>query len=71
MGDFWHMIYQEDTRQIVNLTNSSELSRGKTVEYWPTEFDEPMECNSLSIALIGDDEVHGFMYREFAITNTQ
>ena len=35
VDDFWHMMYQENTRIIIMVTNEIEKSKIKCVRYWP------------------------------------
>eukprot|EP00121_Abeoforma_whisleri_P015041 Awhi_evm1s13868 len=42
IGDFWQMVYENDSKIIINTTALVEKERNKSVLYWPTSCRDPL-----------------------------
>ncbi|XP_044729412.1 phosphatidylinositol phosphatase PTPRQ [Chrysoperla carnea] len=45
IDDFWQMVYENDVKQIVMVTNLTEKGKSKCYKYYPEELD-PVTCNN-------------------------
>ncbi|MCL4135009.1 UNVERIFIED_CONTAM: hypothetical protein GTU68_036797, partial [Idotea baltica] len=69
-GDFWHMVWEQQSTLVVMLTTVVEQGRMKCHRYWPRIY-ESVEYNSMKITCTKEQETPGFAFREFTLTNTQ
>jgi len=66
-GDFWQMVWQEETRVIVMTTKETERDRPKCVKYWPG-VDETETFGPFVIKSIREVSSHGYVLREFLVS---
>ncbi|KAJ1723528.1 Tyrosine-protein phosphatase non-receptor type 3 [Coemansia erecta] len=51
VGDFWRMVWEQEARAVVMLTNPVEALRSKCAEYWPLQVGESKKWGELVVAL--------------------
>jgi len=66
-GDFWQMVWQEETRVIVMTTKETERDKPKCVKYWP-DLNETDKFGPFSIKTISEEQFHGYVLREFVVS---
>jgi len=66
VDDFWHMVYQENSRIIIMVTNEIEKAKIKCVRYWPdyglTSLVDGRELTNVNETSTGD-----YVIREFEL----
>ncbi|XP_069126513.1 receptor-type tyrosine-protein phosphatase T-like [Argopecten irradians] len=70
IDDFWRMIWQERTEEIVMLTELQENEKVKCVQYWPGE-NEKMSVGNLIITTEYEFHFPVYKLRTFCITDAQ
>ena len=63
VDDFWHMVWQQDSRVIVMLTKTIEGGREKCAQYWPEALNETLKFGFLRVTLVQQDESEHFITR--------
>lgn len=66
VDDFWHMVYQENTRIIIMVTNEIEKSKIKCVRYWP-EPGMSITANGKIIFNAGQTSTRDYMVRQLEV----
>ncbi|KAL2749537.1 tyrosine-protein phosphatase corkscrew isoform X1 [Vespula maculifrons] len=66
IGDFWHMVYQENTRVIVMTTKEMERGKNKCARYWPeegeiAEYGGTWKVHALSCTVTADYTLREFL----------
>ncbi|KAJ2782271.1 Tyrosine-protein phosphatase non-receptor type 3 [Coemansia interrupta] len=51
VGDFWRMVWEQDAKAIVMLTNTVEALRSKCAEYWPVQVGEEKKWGDMAVRL--------------------
>ncbi|KAI8365204.1 protein-tyrosine phosphatase-like protein [Radiomyces spectabilis] len=51
-GDFWSVVWQQNSRVIVMLTKQEEMNRIKCHQYWPSTVDQSETYGSVRVTLI-------------------
>ncbi|XP_052064146.1 receptor-type tyrosine-protein phosphatase mu-like [Mytilus californianus] len=64
--DFWAMIWQNNTRKIIMLTNLMEVAKVKCDKYWP-EGGKPMALGNLILTLQSEKERAAYVTREISV----
>ncbi|KAJ2707829.1 hypothetical protein FB645_000391 [Coemansia sp. IMI 203386] len=54
VGDFWHMVWEQNTRGIVMLANPVEGLRPKCAIYWPKTISATMHLGDIQVTLIDE-----------------
>ncbi|XP_034310566.2 receptor-type tyrosine-protein phosphatase epsilon isoform X1 [Magallana gigas] len=70
LADFWRMIWQENVRCIVMLTNLIENGKNKCTQYWP-ENDSPFEVGPCKMQLLEETTYAFYTLRKFTVLNTK
>lgn len=68
LADFWLMIWQEDVKQVIMLTNLMEGIKWKCVQYWPN-LQTTMECGSFTIQLLDEKQYAFYIVRKLEVNN--
>ena len=68
--DFWRMVWQEDARVIVMITNEVERGRNKCARYWPNP-EEPTEQGALRLVNAGETFNPNYILRHFLVTHSE
>jgi protein tyrosine phosphatase len=66
MGDFWRMVWEQQSNTIVMLTKLEERSRLKCDQYWPTKGTEVYD-NCMQVSLVDFTELATYSIRTFII----
>jgi len=69
-GDFWQMVWEQQSTLIVMLTTILERGRVKCHQYWP-ELYETTEYGLLQVTCHKEQEGPSFAFREFTLINTE
>jgi len=65
--DFWRMVWEQDVRILVMLTNLEEQGKSKAHLYWPTHGSKTYGNVTVSIVSVDNDEDHDWCLRKFNI----
>ena len=65
-GDFWRMIWEQNTSSIVMMTKLEERSRLKCDQYWPSKGSE-VYGNTMQVTLVDFTELSTYSIRTFVI----
>nr|XP_034320791.1 uncharacterized protein LOC105332872 isoform X4 [Crassostrea gigas] len=68
LADFWLMIWQEDVKQVIMLTNLMEGIKWKCVQYWPS-IQTTMACGSFTIQLLDEKQYAFYNVRKLEVNN--
>ncbi|XP_029664914.1 tyrosine-protein phosphatase non-receptor type 11 isoform X1 [Formica exsecta] len=69
--DFWHMVYQENTRVIVMTTKEVERAKNKCARYWPEEGEVAEYGNEWKVCAISQTSTADYTLREFLLQGTK
>uniref|UniRef100_A0A1X7TRY6 protein-tyrosine-phosphatase n=1 Tax=Amphimedon queenslandica TaxID=400682 RepID=A0A1X7TRY6_AMPQE len=67
VGDFWHMIWQENSRVIVMITKEMERNREKCYRYWPSTIDDEMIYGEVNVKLVAEKGQFQYILRQFRV----
>nr|XP_039263207.1 receptor-type tyrosine-protein phosphatase beta-like [Styela clava] len=66
--DFWRMVWEHNTRNIIMLTQTVEKGKIKCYQYWPSD-NEPIMSGDLTIQMTSESMLPEWTIREFKITH--
>lgn len=69
--DFYHMVYQENTRVIVMTTKEIERGKNKCARYWPEEGETAEYGNEWKVRAISRTSTADYTLREFLLQGTK
>lgn len=69
--DFWHMVYQENTRVIVMTTKEIERGKNKCARYWPEENEVSEYGNEWKVRAMSQTSTSDYTLREFLLQGTK
>ncbi|KAI9565228.1 putative tyrosine-protein phosphatase non-receptor type 11 isoform X1 [Daphnia sinensis] len=67
VNDFWHMVWQENSRVIVMTTKEIERGKSKCARYWPEE-NQTKEFGKVVLKCVSDSLRADYTLREFLAT---
>lgn len=67
IGDFWHMVYQENTRVIVMTTKEMERGKNKCARYWPEKGEIAEYGGTWKVHALSCTETADYTLREFLL----
>ena len=70
VGDFWRMLWENESCIVVMLTKLRELNREKSFEYWPSE-PPAVAVDNLTIEAIAEYNMSHYTLREFKIMDNK
>ncbi|KAM9436508.1 receptor-type tyrosine-protein phosphatase H-like [Clarias gariepinus] len=68
VNDFWRMVWEQKSSNIVMLTNCTEGGRIKCEQYWPTD-DMPWLYGNLRVSVQSEQKESFWTRREFLVRN--
>ncbi|XP_031785909.1 tyrosine-protein phosphatase corkscrew isoform X1 [Nasonia vitripennis] len=71
IADFWHMVYQENTRVIVMTTKEMERGKNKCARYWPEEGEVSEYGGEWKVRALGRTSTADYTLREFLLQGTK
>lgn len=66
VDDYWHMVYQENSRIIIMVTNEVEKAKIKCVRYWP-DYGLTIIVDGREVTNVGETSTGDFIIREFEL----
>ncbi|XP_056132483.1 receptor-type tyrosine-protein phosphatase C [Lampris incognitus] len=69
IGDFWRMIWEQQSAIIVMVTRCEEGNRVKCAQYWPSPEQEVDIFEEFVVKLKGEDHCPDYIIRHLSITN--
>ncbi|XP_043465171.1 tyrosine-protein phosphatase corkscrew-like isoform X1 [Leptopilina heterotoma] len=69
--DFWHMVYQENTRVIVMTTKEIERGKNKCARYWPEEGEVSEYGGEWKVRALGRNSTADYTLREFLLQGSK
>ncbi|OCT69782.1 tyrosine-protein phosphatase non-receptor type 6 [Xenopus laevis] len=70
-GDFWEMVWQENSRVIVMTTKEIEKGRTKCVPYWPDVGTNRKEFGRFSVELVSERDTKEYKVRLLRVSLTE
>ncbi|KAM4628865.1 receptor-type tyrosine-protein phosphatase C isoform 2-T2 [Polymixia lowei] len=69
VGDFWRMIWEQQSSIIVMVTRCEEGNRPKCAQYWPSPVGEAEIFEEFVVKLNGEDNCPDYIIRHLSLTN--
>ncbi|XP_040589992.1 receptor-type tyrosine-protein phosphatase H [Mesocricetus auratus] len=66
VGDFWRMVWEQQSRTLVMLTNCMESGRVKCEHYWPLD-SQPCTHGQLQVTLVNEDVKENWAVRDLQL----
>ncbi|XP_054444126.1 receptor-type tyrosine-protein phosphatase H [Pteronotus mesoamericanus] len=70
VGDFWRLVWEQQSRTLVMLTNCVEFGRVKCEHYWPLDA-KPCTHGHLQVALKGEKVTENWTVRDLKLRHTE
>ncbi|XP_070257923.1 receptor-type tyrosine-protein phosphatase H isoform X3 [Myotis yumanensis] len=70
VGDFWRLVWEQQSHTLVMLTNCMELGRVKCEHYWPLDA-QPCTHGHLQVTLEGEKVMENWTVRDLKLRHTQ
>ncbi|XP_076986871.1 receptor-type tyrosine-protein phosphatase H [Tamandua tetradactyla] len=70
VGDFWRLVWEQQSRSLVMLTNCVESSQVKCELYWPLD-TQPCTHGCLQVELVGEDVQEYWTVRNLQLLHTE
>ncbi|KAA0202972.1 hypothetical protein HAZT_HAZT005572 [Hyalella azteca] len=67
--DFWHMVWQEQVKIIVMLTDCYEGREAKCATYWPEDVKSSFMAEKYIVTLLAEDEGSDYTQRKLLLQN--
>ncbi|KAM6154486.1 receptor-type tyrosine-protein phosphatase H [Erethizon dorsatum] len=68
--DFWRLVWEQQSRTIVMLTNCLESGRIKCEHYWPVD-TQPCIHGHLQVALVGEEVMENWVVRDLQLLHIE
>ncbi|KAL4617845.1 receptor-type tyrosine-protein phosphatase H [Arapaima gigas] len=68
VNDFWRMIWEQNVKAVVMVTNCTEGGRAKCEQYWPLDYT-PCTYGELGVLVTSEQKYKNWIVREFKVTN--
>ncbi|PVD22956.1 hypothetical protein C0Q70_16216 [Pomacea canaliculata] len=68
LQDVWRMVWRENSKTLIMLTNLTETGKKKCEQYWPDEEEGCRQYGPISVQLLDTDELPDFTIRTFLLT---
>ncbi|XP_017748083.1 PREDICTED: receptor-type tyrosine-protein phosphatase H isoform X2 [Rhinopithecus bieti] len=66
VGDFWRLVWEQQSHTLVMLTNCMEAGRVKCEHYWPLD-SQPCTHGHLQVTLVGEEVMENWTVRELQL----
>ncbi|KAF6288898.1 protein tyrosine phosphatase receptor type H [Rhinolophus ferrumequinum] len=70
VGDFWRLVWEQQSHTLVMLTNCTEFGRVKCEHYWPLDA-QPCTYGHLQVTLEGEKAMENWTIRDLQLWHTQ
>uniref|UniRef100_A0A8C9PHZ1 Receptor-type tyrosine-protein phosphatase H n=1 Tax=Spermophilus dauricus TaxID=99837 RepID=A0A8C9PHZ1_SPEDA len=70
VGDFWRMVWEQQSHTLVMLTNCMESGRVKCEHYWPLDA-QPCTHGDLQVALVGEEVMENWTVRDLQLLHME
>ncbi|KAG8520594.1 Receptor-type tyrosine-protein phosphatase H [Galemys pyrenaicus] len=70
VGDFWRLVWEQQSRTLVMLANCMETGRVKCEHYWPLD-TKPCTHGSLQVTLISEEVTENWAVRSLLLRHVQ
>ena len=67
IGDFWRMVWEQDSRTVIMLTNPFEKGKLKCEVYWPREIGASTMHGNIEVTLTEMTQLADYTIRNFSI----
>ena len=68
LKSFWHMVWEQGVRTIVNLSNILEQGRRKYTMYWPENIGDSIEYGAVSVSFQKEEILAEYTVRDFLVS---
>ncbi|XP_055360427.1 receptor-type tyrosine-protein phosphatase H-like isoform X2 [Betta splendens] len=66
VNDFWRMVWEQNVRGVVMVTNCTEGGRTKCEQYWPAD-SNPRLCGDLLVTTRSEEQAPNWTLRQFSV----
>uniref|UniRef100_A0A2K6EC79 Receptor-type tyrosine-protein phosphatase H n=1 Tax=Macaca nemestrina TaxID=9545 RepID=A0A2K6EC79_MACNE len=70
VGDFWRLVWEQQSHTLVMLTNCMEAGRVKCEHYWPLD-SQPCTHGHLQVTLVGEEVMENWTVRELQLLQVE
>ncbi|XP_069313039.1 receptor-type tyrosine-protein phosphatase H [Eulemur rufifrons] len=70
VGDFWRLVWEQQSHTLVMLTNCMESGRVKCEHYWPLD-DQPCTYGHLQVTLVGEEVTETWAVRDLQVLQVE
>ncbi|KAM5236297.1 receptor-type tyrosine-protein phosphatase H [Ctenodactylus gundi] len=70
VGDFWRLVWEQQSHTLVMLTNCLESGRVKCEHYWPPDA-QPCTYGHLQVALVGEEVMESWTVRDLKLLHME
>ncbi|XP_016882548.1 receptor-type tyrosine-protein phosphatase H isoform X6 [Homo sapiens] len=70
VGDFWRLVWEQQSHTLVMLTNCMEAGRVKCEHYWPLD-SQPCTHGHLRVTLVGEEVMENWTVRELLLLQVE
>lgn len=67
ISDFWRMVWEQDSRTVIMLTNPFEKGKLKCEVYWPREIGASTMHGNIEVTLMDMTQLADYTIRNFSI----